>query len=152
MPLNPMNSNDSYAGFEKPKCCSEAAKRLSSRQKPNCVALPDAVFHNPSYFTRGRIYTRNVDVLRTGKLGRGLEPEVYDRVLEAFAAKDLEASQPLLQDHIDWGMRESAQSLDASSCKERGCPSHISNGPMTQSPSGIFSVRAHPMGKPCSVV
>ena len=54
--------------------------------------------------SRGDAFTpENVDVLRTGKLGRGLEPEVYERVLEAFAAKDLEASQPLLQDHIDWG-------------------------------------------------
>ena len=54
----------------------------------------------------GEAFTKaNVDVLRTGKLARGLDPGAYERVLGARATQDLEASRPLQRAHVDWGDR-----------------------------------------------
>jgi sialic acid synthase SpsE len=48
-------------------------------------------------FTRG-----NIDVLRQGKLGRGLPPRDLDRVLGRRARRDLNTDAPLTEDDIDW--------------------------------------------------
>ncbi|MEO0651538.1 MAG: GNAT family N-acetyltransferase [Planctomycetota bacterium] len=92
--------------------------RGSGHKRVHPVEAELREFARRSIFTTGPIRAgeafseSNVDVLRQGKLGSGLEPAAWSALIGSRAARDLEAAEPLQEGDVEWTQPRPAASAE----------------------------------------